>query len=134
MNDAPDGHDERERNRQTVARFFELGITDERRALYADDGVKELVNFGLRWSSPEALRAGDERNAALCPDWHHKDARVWPTDDPRVFWVEASGEGHRSFGGADPQLTHSDYVFRIELDGGKIVRLREWKTIYQTPQ
>ncbi|MFT3797670.1 PhzA/PhzB family protein [Microbacterium sp.] len=125
---------ERERNRATVRRFFELPICDERRALYAEDGVKEMATHGMRWTGQEALRRGDEYNLQFDSGWHHKEPTIWATEDPKVFWVEVDGEGARSFGGCDPLPVGGPYVFRITLDNGKIKLLREWSVKPTPPQ
>ena len=127
--------DERRANRATVERFFQLPIGDERLELYADDGVKELVTMGLRWTGKAALKANTDQNVEWFPEWTWSNVEVWETEDPENFWVECDGSGRKVFAaGADPLPIGNHYIFNIRAGAGKITLLREFGIRVEPPR
>lgn len=119
---APTREEDRERNRRTVARFFDLPIGEERARLYADDGVKQLPALGIQWAGLDGQLKNNAQNVGRYPGWKWSDVTIWNTDDPAVFWVEANGA---TAPGARPAYANH-YVMQLVVRGGKIVLLREF--------
>lgn len=118
----------RAKNRATVERFFQLPIGNERAALYADDGVKELVEVDWKWEGKAAIQANTEGNVAMFPGWRWFDTRIDATTDPNKFWVETDGAGkHVIAPGSNPVPNGAHYVISFEMRDGKIARMREFR-------
>lgn len=114
--------EDRALNRRTVERFFSLPIGEERARLYADDGLKQLPALGIQWPGLAAQLANNAQNAGRYPGWKWSGVQVWNTDDPTVFWVEASGA---TAPGAVPAYANH-YVIQLVVKGGRITLLREF--------
>ncbi|MCC7463570.1 MAG: PhzA/PhzB family protein [Gammaproteobacteria bacterium] len=110
------------RNRATVQRFFQLPIGEERARLYADDGVKQLPGLGIQWPGLDAQLKNNAQNRDRYPGWAWSDVVIWNTDDPTVFWVEASGA---TAPGAQPAYANH-YVLQFVVRGGRIALMREF--------
>jgi hypothetical protein len=118
-------------NRATVARFFELPIGAERARLYANDGVKQLAALGIQWQGLDGQLKNNAQNVGRYPGWKWSDVVIWNTDDPTVFWVEASGATAPS---AKPEYANH-YVMQFVVRGGKIALFREFGTpVRVTPE
>ena len=111
----------RELNRAVVNRFFELPIGEQRARLYADDGVKQILNLGVQWRGLAAQLKNNEQNKVLFSGWKWKEVVIWDTQDPTVFMVEAHGS--QTEGGAGPADSH--YVMQFVVVSGKIELMRE---------
>lgn len=109
-------------NRRTVARFFELPIGEERARLYANDGVKQLAALGIQWVGIDGQLKNNAQNVGRYPGWKWSDVTIWNTDDPTVFWVEASGA---TAPGAQPAYANH-YVMQFVVRDGKIALFREF--------
>jgi phenazine biosynthesis protein len=114
--------EERDSNRATVARFFELPIGEARARLYADDGVKQLPALGIQWPGLDGQLKNNMQNVGRYPGWKWSDVTIWNTDDPTVFWVEASGA---TAPGMKPEYSNH-YVMQFVVRGGKIRLFREF--------
>lgn len=112
----------RARNKAVVERFFALPIGLERSRLYANNGVKEIPTFGIKWVGLDAHRRNNEQNQILFPGWTWKDVVIWETLDPTVFWVEAEGQ---TAAGALP-ASKNHYTMQFIVSRGKIVLFREF--------
>jgi ketosteroid isomerase-like protein len=112
----------RARNKAVVQRFFTLPIGLERSRLYANDGVKEIPTFGIKWVGLEAHRRNNEQNQVLFPGWSWSNVVIWETLDPTVFWVEA--EGQTSPGATPSSKNH--YTMQFVVSDGKITLFREF--------
>lgn len=120
--------EDRARNRATVARFLELPIGAERARLYAADGVKQLPALGIQWPGLDAQLSNNEQNRGRYPGWKWSDVVIWNTDDPTVFWVEASGA---TAPGAQPAYANH-YVMQFVVRGGSIALMREFGSPVRT--
>ncbi|MFO1400854.1 MAG: PhzA/PhzB family protein [Steroidobacteraceae bacterium] len=114
--------EDRAGNRATVVRFFALPIGAGRARLYATDGVKQLPALGIQWPGLDAQLRNNEQNRGRYPGWKWSDVVIWNTDDPTVFWVEASGA---TAPGAEPAYANH-YVMQFVVRGGRIVLFREF--------
>lgn len=112
-----------ERNRGIIERFFSLPIGEERAALYAPEGVKQIPAMGIQWEGLEAQRSNNEQNITLFPGWSWHDVRVWDTQDPSVFWVEADGT---TAPGAVPHSA-GHYLIQAVVVDEQLTLLREFK-------
>jgi hypothetical protein len=114
---------DRDVNRKTVEDYYRNTIGDENVKLYAEDGVKEIANYGWQWSGKQAQIINNKQNMVLSAGWTWKYWKVWDTQDPTVFWAEADG-GTPGLNGQPPD--HGHYIDQFVVVDGKIKLYREW--------
>lgn len=130
----------RKANRPVVEKFFQLPISDERVALYADDGLKELKftdvvgGKDIRWNGMAALKANTDFNKGMFPNLKWHNVHVWSTQDPNYYWVEADASWTRiPAPGADPMTTTRHYMISMQASDGKLTHQREFSVPMLVP-
>jgi phenazine biosynthesis protein len=114
----------RSKNQATVERFFELhGV--ERLILFAEDAVKKVAfsesDEPTQWVGMAQLRDHFVGNSIGFPDWKYYNVRVYSTQDPNKFFVEADGSGTLILpGDVAPAVYSNHYVDIFVLEHGKI--------------
>lgn len=121
----------RDKNRQTVKRFFELhGVA--RAELFAEDGVKEIpfpASYGKpwRWEGRDQVLHNLTSNKSLFTNWKWEGLTVDDTQDPDKFWAEAIGSGEQGVGDLDkPSVYRNHYIFCFKMRDGEILEMREF--------
>ena len=60
------------------------------------------------------------------PDWRWYNVKIYPGQNPDIFWVECEGEGEINFTGYPKGYYHNNFIFSFEMLDGMIVRAREF--------
>lgn len=140
VNSSRSNEETRKANRPIVVKFFQLPISDERVALYADDGQKELkftdvvAGKDIRWNGMAALKANTEFNKKMFPNLKWHNVHVWSTQDPNYYWVEADASWTRiPAPGADPITISRHYMISMQTGDGKLKHQREFSVPLLVP-
>ncbi|MDN5552293.1 MAG: phenazine biosynthesis protein [Brevibacterium sp.] len=124
--------DLRNKNLQTVERYMHTKGEDRyhRHNLFVEEGIGGLWTTesgqAIEIRGKSALERHAHWSLQCFPDWEWYNITVHPETDPNHFWVECDGHGAIRFDGYDEGYYENHFLFSFEMDGGLIVRCREF--------
>jgi hypothetical protein len=121
----------RERNRAAIKRFMSHWDADVDE-VFTDDAVKELTYWTfqnpdgepVRYRGKEQIRQNYAVNRERTVSFDWLSVQISATEDPNVFWVEASGAGAMRFDGVVRPYAQSNYVVRLQMREGRIAFIK----------
>jgi ketosteroid isomerase-like protein len=122
----------RQKNLTSINTFFKT-MSPDVDALFADDAVKEITfatfaskdESPLRWVGKEEIKKNFKANDERFSGWTWENVKIYSTQNPNVFWVEADGTGKLKLEGVTRTYTQKNYFVCFDMKDGKIKRYRE---------